>query len=77
MLPPLATTNYAVMSMGGLRSYFIKCIGLWRARGEVGSPEKALKVVRRHDGGNPGGHPDGQKWVDSRQLESKIEFGNR
>ena len=63
----LAITNYAVMNMGALRSYFIKCIGLWRVGGEVGKPEKSLTVVqRRHDGGNPGGHPDGQKWMDSR-----------
>ena len=34
----LAITNYAVMNMGALRSYFIKCIGLWRAGGEVGKP---------------------------------------
>ena len=34
----LATTDYAVMRMGVLRSYFVKYIGLQRARGEVGKP---------------------------------------
>ena len=34
----LATANYAVMRMGALRSYFVKYIGLQRARGEVGKP---------------------------------------